>query len=254
MSDLPTSAKEAKALGAKFYFNGKPCKRGHLSKRYAHGSCVACKEEDRSLNSEKTAAYCREWRKDNPDKCASYHAKKLEQGQYRAYYHANKAKVVEKNRRWRAKNIEHVRAYAVSWRLKNLEHCRARDKNYPRQPPEKAAAYREKNRAILRQRTRDWRKNNPEKARISTINKKAMRKAAPGRFTHDDVQKRLTAQKHRCGWCRIKVTAYHVDHINPISRGGTNLPNNIQILCADCNMRKHNTDPIDFARREGRLI
>lgn len=36
------SLKEAKALGLKYFFTGKPCRHGHISERYIHGSCVEC--------------------------------------------------------------------------------------------------------------------------------------------------------------------------------------------------------------------
>lgn len=40
-----TSVKEARAAGDKFYFTGKPCKHGHVSKRYSIDStCVDCSE------------------------------------------------------------------------------------------------------------------------------------------------------------------------------------------------------------------
>lgn len=34
--------------------------------------------------------------------------------------------------------------------------------------------------------------------------------------------------------------AIHVDHITPLSKGGTNLPDNLQLLCETCNRVKHN--------------
>lgn len=40
------SRSQAKLLGKKFYFTGMPCKRGHISKRYATGgSCCKCMTE-----------------------------------------------------------------------------------------------------------------------------------------------------------------------------------------------------------------
>jgi len=37
--------REAKAKGLKFYFNGKPCPHGHLSKRYTSDTnCVRCRQ------------------------------------------------------------------------------------------------------------------------------------------------------------------------------------------------------------------
>lgn len=43
MSGYPATAKEAVELNVKYYFTGKPCKRGHVVARYAsNGTCTAC--------------------------------------------------------------------------------------------------------------------------------------------------------------------------------------------------------------------
>lgn len=42
----PRSRQEAKGTGAKYYFTGIPCDRGHLSPRKTKGTCVACMKED----------------------------------------------------------------------------------------------------------------------------------------------------------------------------------------------------------------
>lgn len=43
---LPRSRSEAKAAGAKNYFTGIPCERGHTSLRATKGTCIACRRED----------------------------------------------------------------------------------------------------------------------------------------------------------------------------------------------------------------
>jgi group I intron endonuclease len=43
---LPRSRSEAKAAGAKQYFTGIPCDRGHISLRATKGTCIACRRED----------------------------------------------------------------------------------------------------------------------------------------------------------------------------------------------------------------
>jgi hypothetical protein len=51
----------------------------------------------------------------------------------------------------------------------------------------------------------------------------------------------LTRDKFRCVKCGAKQderTQLHVDHIKPVSRGGTNDPSNLQTLCARCNLGK----------------
>lgn len=42
----PKTRAEAKAAGAKYYFTGLPCVRGHIALRKTKGVCVACMKED----------------------------------------------------------------------------------------------------------------------------------------------------------------------------------------------------------------
>jgi len=42
----------------------------------------------------------------------------------------------------------------------------------------------------------------------------------------------------RCGACRCAMRDYHVDHVIPISRGGSDNPENLQLLCPPCNLSK----------------
>jgi hypothetical protein len=83
---------EAKALGNRFYFTGKPCKHGHIAKRYTDkGTCCECmsidfveKKENRTkqmrLNyAEKKSQYSSRmilWRASNKHKQSVYSSKK----------------------------------------------------------------------------------------------------------------------------------------------------------------------------------
>jgi hypothetical protein len=51
----------------------------------------------------------------------------------------------------------------------------------------------------------------------------------------------LTRDKSTCQCCGAKASdgvQLHVDHIKPVSRGGTNIFENLQTLCKDCNLGK----------------
>lgn len=59
-------------------------------------------------------------------------------------------------------------------------------------------------------------------------------------FTRDDVIGKYDDQKGKCVYCGIDlfISKYHIDHIYPLARGGTNGPENIQLLCPTCNVSK----------------
>jgi len=54
-STYPTDRATAKATGAKFYYTGKPCTRGHIALRRTKGACVECAKEDWVLDNAKRA-------------------------------------------------------------------------------------------------------------------------------------------------------------------------------------------------------
>jgi len=52
----------------------------------------------------------------------------------------------------------------------------------------------------------------------------------------------LRRDNFKCGWCGRSAedhgVALHVDHQQPLSKGGTNVEENLWILCEDCNLAK----------------
>ncbi|MGY6251756.1 hypothetical protein ACXIUS_30290 [Bosea thiooxidans] len=71
--DLPKKRSDAKQTGSRFYYTGKPCKNGHISKRQTDsGSCFECAKEGRirryHADIEKSREAVRKWRKENRDK------------------------------------------------------------------------------------------------------------------------------------------------------------------------------------------
>ena len=138
-------------------------------------------------------------------------------------------------REWRARNLERSR-----------ELCRKSNTKIYWQDPEK-----------YRQKTKIFNLKNPEKARIWRKVAKAARRCTEGSHTAADIADILRLQRKRCAEpsCRKSLAAgYHVDHIMPLARGGSNDRRNLQALCPTCNLSKSAKDPIDFARSLGRLL
>lgn len=86
--------------------------------------------------------------------------------------------------------------------------------------------------------------------RLRQADTRRKRANAPGSYTSDDVQLQLRTQKGLCWWCsKPHGENYEIDHRIPLSRGGTNWPENICITCFDCNRSKHNKLPHEWTNR-----
>jgi 5-methylcytosine-specific restriction endonuclease McrA len=77
---------------------------------------------------------------------------------------------------------------------------------------------------------------------VYSSNRRASKAGAEGRLTFQDWLSILSKQKFLCNICKIK-TPLTIDHIIPLSKGGSNWPTNIQALCNPCNGRKGDDIP-----------
>lgn len=222
MSTTVISREEAKAAGLKRYFTGEPCRHGHLCERYLWGACVECYRLHDSKPNRKDyhRSTDRAWRKSNPEKVAAKNIRAYQKARpdrlaaAAAYRADNSDQVRECNRRWRSENAESV--------------------------AERKAVYYAAN------KTEFFMRNRLRSARV---------RAAEGRFTKEDVAQRLKAQGGRCAYCKTCIKhAFEIDHVQPITKGGSNWPHNIQLTCPSCNSRKGNKEPERFARELGLLI
>lgn len=75
-----------------------------------------------------------------------------------------------------------------------------------------------------------------------------------GRLPRGTIARLLETQNLQCNICEIAlIHGYHVDHIQPLAKGGLHVPENIQLLCPRCNVRKGAKDPVQFLREMGKL-
>jgi len=222
---------------------------------FAKDRCRICankaSKKYRELNVEKVRESVKKWASMNKDK----NNKKA-----KAWYHKNKDKCRERSRIYRQNNKDKINKARNEWYAKNKERLKP-----------KMIAYREKNIEAVRARVRRWHKANPDKVRsnikryeerypekkkIVQMNTNRRRRNAPGKISHGIVDRLNKLQKNKCACCKIslKKVKVHLDHIQPISKGGSNTDDNIQILCSSCNLTKSSKHPIDFMQEKGFLL
>lgn len=85
---------------------------------------------------------------------------------------------------------------------------------------------------------REWRKANPMKVKAYNANRRALIIAqAEGSFSPDEWVELCEAFDYECLACGEKKDLT-VDHVIPLSKGGTNNIDNIQPICRSCNSKK----------------
>lgn len=139
---------------------------------------------------------------------------------------ANRDKIsAYKRERRSANDVERERRYYAAHR----EECTAR-----------RAAYHAAHRDQDNERTRQWYTTNYDKWLALYHKRRARIKGNGGSHTAAEWQAIKAAQEYRCLACgkqepAIKLT---LDHILPVSKGGTDNADNIQGLCGPCNNHK----------------
>jgi 5-methylcytosine-specific restriction endonuclease McrA len=126
-----------------------------------------------------------------------------------AWQRSNKDKVRESTRKWRSANLEKDKASALAWRIKHKEH--------------------------LKEKSRRYAKMHPDRVRAAAMKRISLKRAAT-------ISLRFVAgfyeMADRVGKCL--GIAFEVDHIHPLSKGGSHCAENLQLLPKYWNIRKGN--------------
>lgn len=171
------------------------------------------------------------------------------------WHRRNRDSQCERMRAWRAANptasIESSAAWRCTNRDRQLELSRAWKDANPARLAEYAAANIERKREL----NRLWAKQNPDKLRVKAAIRRARKLGAGGTHTQADVASLYVKQRGKCVVCRGRLgDEFHVDHVTPLAKGGSNDRLNLQLLCPDCNLRKGAKDPLKFMQEKGFLL
>lgn len=156
------------------------------------------------------------------------------------------------------------------YRLEHIEEARERSRRYGKEHPEasrkgsrlyyqrhrnlklaKTNAYRQTHIDQAREYARQYRREHLEAGRAIQARRRARKIASGGSFTVADIELQLKTQKRLCWYCGVKLVGkdYHIDHRVPLSRGGSNAPENLCIACPTCNLSKNDKLPHEWGDR-----
>lgn len=180
-----------------------------------------------------------------------YNAKNRERNRAncKEYYKKHKTEMDLAAKEYRESHKDSLKRYYRKYREENKEKI---DK-YLRENSARTKARRgkwyEKNRELSLSKNAKWYKENSEWSRAKEAKRKALKNNSKFHFTHQDINNLYISQNGCCACCNKSLNGvFHVDHIYPLSKGGGNGPDNIQLLLPKCNLQKGNKDPEEFMR------
>ena len=214
--------------------NGKPCRKCGGNKWYKNGKCAACGKAASHKryhdDPEKHRALAREYRRENPEKVKDANHKS---------WLKHKEAYLEINRKWRRENPEKAKASVKKWRENNQEGLFEYGRNR-----------RKRDRERINENNRRWKKENPVKIRALNHRRKTNRTKAGGNYTAAEWNALVKHYGGKCLCCGRDDVTLTVDHIIPVSKGGTSNIDNLQPLCLSCNAGKRD-NTIDYRPAKG---
>jgi 5-methylcytosine-specific restriction endonuclease McrA len=181
----------------------------------------------------------------------------------RARHLAKREEILKRRREKRLANPEISKTKNAEYRAANREKLAAKGREYHAANREREIAKKRiwnlVNQEELREKCRKYSKTHPVEALSRARNARARQRAAHGAHTPGDIAGLFESQRGRCAACHVALIErgkgkYHIDHVMPLIRGGSNDVSNLQLLCPFCNLSKKDKHPDDWARSRGRLF
>jgi 5-methylcytosine-specific restriction endonuclease McrA len=145
------------------------------------------------------------------------------------------------SQQWREDNREHHREYQRNYRLEHQEECKARNDKWNDEHPEEVAGYKakwnENNPGANNESSANWRRSHPEHKSLLTHQRRARILGSGGVVTTKEWEDIKALYGPSCLRCK-EIKPLTMDHVIPISVGGSHIADNLQPLCLSCNSWK----------------
>ena len=156
-----------------------------------------------------------------------------------AEWHKSHPEITAKqHKQYAIKNVDKLHSYITKYNFDNRVKRRAYSKEWV-----------EQNRDKYRKTQRAWKTKNIESVRMRGRLYQAARRTGSDKQKPSFVQELMQIQGGLCVVCKVDIrNKFHLDHILPVSRGGSGEKDNLQLLCVNCNCRKSARHPDVFMK------
>lgn len=154
-------------------------------------------------------------------------------------YHRNPSTMLAYQARYRQENADYIAARGAAKYEREKEKIKADRRAY-------RAAHPEHVKQLARQRYA----NDRIRHIGYVVTREVRKRASGGRFTSEDIRKLFNKQNGRCQYCCCSLEqGFQIDHVIPLSRGGSNWPSNLALACRPCNAGKMTMPALDYVLR-----
>lgn len=185
----------------------------------------------------KRKAYMKKYREENKEQKARHDKK---------YREANKEKVAAIKKAHYKANKEAVDKKAKAYREANKELIKEQRKAYALKGKDVIAAYREANKEAISAQRKVYAKENKVKILISNAKYRLLKVNAEAEMSDAEKENYANLVAIRDEATALFGYAWHIDHTIPLSKGGTNAIDNLEVVPALWNEAKNNRNSDSF--------
>ena len=190
-----------------------------------------------------TKKYYKQYYEANPEYIKEYH---------KQYYENNSEYIKERNKQWREANPEYNKERNKQYYENNSEYIKERNKQWREANPEYNKQWREANPEYNKQYYENNRERKNEIARKANHKRRAKLKSNGGEYTLEQWNECLEFFDYTCAYSGAELNKdnTNIEHIIPISKGGTNDITNIVPALDSVNKSKNASDMLEWYKQQ----